>query len=113
MLTHPRLALPSLLLALLLSACAASAPHRPTDATGEHLQARHEAAVGAAQRLTLGAQTDPSPPCLEICRATVDACVSADAVCEHEGVGDRCHAAHQGCDWSVSMLPRACRYCLP
>lgn len=99
--------------ALALAACASGPDRPPTDEVGEALQARHDAAVGMAQRLTLRGRTDPNPPCLELCQATVEACESAAAVCDHEGVGDRCHDAKSGCDWTVTMIPRGCRYCLP
>lgn len=96
----------------LLAGCgprSAQPRHEPLD---DALYARHEAAIGAFQRTLDHGPGDPSWRCTDLCRASDDACQTAAALCTQSGRDRRCRDAHRGCDWTLTLMPRSCRYCV-
>ena len=110
------------LLALLgvAAACASGdAGHRPAPIDAA-LYDRHLDAVSAFQRALDHAHGDPLWRCAELCNAAEGACQTATALCTHTQThagpppaeaDPRCQQARNGCSWTLTLLPRGCRYC--
>jgi len=112
-----RLALTTLLLAAGCGSASGTAPETtPLDAD---LMALHDDAIYAFQRALYHEGAFARLDCDTLCRAADQACQTAVALCTSSAApaaasaAADCTRARQGCGWTVTLMPRACRACAP